>query len=111
LRRGITEESILLVSVLKWFVLASCAGALVGVSTSVFLLVLKSTTEIFGRYSYYFLLIPPVFFFSSLATLYVAPEAEGHGTEKVIEAVHRRSGRIKAMVVPVKLLTTGRPSP
>ena len=36
----------------------------------------------------------------------LAPEAEGHGTEKVIEAVHRHDGYIKAIVVPVKLITT-----
>ena len=34
---------------------------------------------------------------------YLAPGAEGHGTEKVIEAVHKQSGRIKPMVVPIKL--------
>ena len=35
-----------------------------------------------------------------------APEAEGHGTEKVIEAVHRHDGYIKPIVVPIKLVTT-----
>ena len=37
---------------------------------------------------------------------YLAPGAEGHGTEKVIEAVHKQSGRIKPMVVPIKLIAT-----
>ncbi len=106
MRRQITEESILLVSVLKWFVLASLAGSLVGLSTSGFLIALNGTTAYMANFSYYFLLLPLVFFLSSLATEYIAPEAEGHGTEKVIEAVHRRSGRIKAVVVPVKLVTT-----
>jgi len=105
-KREITEESILLVSVLKWFVLASVSGAVVGLSTAIFLIALNRTTAAFKIYPYYFLLIPLTFFLSYLATEYLAPEAEGHGTEKVIEAVHRRSGRIKAMVVPVKLVTT-----
>ena len=37
---------------------------------------------------------------------YLAPDAEGHGTEKVIEAVHKRWGKIKLAVVPVKLVAT-----
>jgi len=37
---------------------------------------------------------------------YLAPDAEGHGTEKVIEAVHKKSGKINAAVVPVKLAAT-----
>jgi H+/Cl- antiporter ClcA len=43
---------------------------------------------------------------SVLLTRYIAPTAAGHGTEKVIEAVHKSAGRIPALVVPVKLVTT-----
>ncbi len=57
-------------------------------------------------YPYHFLLIPLAFFVSAVTIKYLAPEAEGHGTEKVIEAVHRRSGRIQPMVVPIKLIAT-----
>ena len=31
---------------------------------------------------------------------------EGYGTEKVIEAIHRRAGKIPVLVVPVKLVAT-----
>lgn len=34
------------------------------------------------------------------------PDAEGHGTDKIIEAIHKCSGRIKLLVVPVKLVAT-----
>ena len=37
---------------------------------------------------------------------YLAPDASGHGTEKVVEAVHERSGEIDVKVVPVKMITT-----
>ncbi len=57
-------------------------------------------------YQYYFLLLPAAFFVSTFIIQYLAPDAEGHGTEKVIEAVHKNSGRIKAAVVPVKLVST-----
>ena len=36
----------------------------------------------------------------------LAPGAAGHGTEKVIEAIHRQGGRISLKVVPVKLVAT-----
>ena len=45
-------------------------------------------------------------FLSNLIVKYLAPEAEGHGTEKVIEAVHKRSGKINPLVVPIKLIAT-----
>ena len=106
MRKSITEESILLISILKWFVIASIVGVAVGISTAVFLVSLEWSSARLGQNSYYFFLLPVALALSSYITKYLAPEAEGHGTEKVIEAVHRRSGRIKAIVVPVKLVTT-----
>ena len=35
-----------------------------------------------------------------------APSAQGHGTEKVIEAVHKKSGEINIKVIPIKLFAT-----
>jgi H+/Cl- antiporter ClcA len=106
MRKSITEESVLFISILKWFVIASIVGVAVGVSTTVFLVSLEWSSARLGQNSYYFFLLPLALALSSYITKYLAPEAEGHGTEKVIEAVHRRSGRIKAIVVPVKLVTT-----
>ncbi len=106
MKKSITEESILLISVFKWFVLASIVGASVGVSTAFFLKALEWSSAELGQNSYYFFLLPVALALSSYITKYLAPEAEGHGTEKVIEAIHRRAGRIKAIVVPVKLVTT-----
>ena len=106
MRKSITEESILLISIFKWFVLASIVGVAVGVSTTVFLVSLEWSTARLGQNSYFFFLLPVALALSSYISKYLAPEAEGHGTEKVIEAVHRRAGRIKAIVVPVKLVTT-----
>jgi H+/Cl- antiporter ClcA len=106
MRKSITEESILFISILKWFVIASIVGVAVGVSTTIFLVSLEWSSARLGQNSYYFFLLPLALALSSYISKYLAPEAEGHGTEKVIEAVHRRSGRIKAIVVPVKLVTT-----
>ena len=106
MKRSITEESILLVSIFKWFVVASLIGVVVGISTSIFLKSLDWSAARLSEHPYYFLLLPLALALSSYITKYLAPEAEGHGTEKVIEAVHRHNGHIKAIVVPVKLVTT-----
>jgi len=106
MRKSIAEESILLISIFKWFIIASIVGVAVGISTAVFLVSLEWSSARLGQNSYYFFLLPVALALSSYISKYLAPEAEGHGTEKVIEAVHRRSGRIKAIVVPVKLVTT-----
>jgi H+/Cl- antiporter ClcA len=106
MRKKIVEESVLFVSILKWLFLASCIGIFVGLSTTLFLKVLESSSRFTGGFKYYFLLLPGALFMSSLIVRYLAPEAAGHGTEKVIEAVHKRSGKINPFVVPVKLLAT-----
>ena len=106
MKKSITEESILLISIFKWFIVASLIGVVVGVSTTIFLKCLNWSTARLGEHSLYFLLLPLAFATSSYITKYLAPEAEGHGTEKVIEAVHRHGSKIKAIVVPIKLVTT-----
>jgi len=104
--RRLKEETVLFISVVKWVFLAAITGIIVGLSTTVFLKLLVWSTKISGKYQYYFLLLPIALFLSALMVKYLAPDAEGHGTEKVIEAVHKRSGKIKTAVVPVKLVAT-----
>lgn len=105
-RRKILEEGTLFISVLKWSVIATVIGLLVGISTSIFLLLLGSLTIIISEIKFYYFALPVVFVFSALIVKYLAPEAEGHGTEKVIEAIHERSGKISILVIPVKLITS-----
>ncbi len=102
----ITEESVIFISILKWFVLSTAIGVVVGVATAFFLKLLEWGTIRTHAFPYYFLFLPIAFFLSALMIKYLAPGAEGHGTEKVIEAVHKQSGRIKPMVVPIKLIAT-----
>jgi len=104
--KRIPEQTIIFISILKWFALASCIGVIVGLSTTVFLKILMWGSEYAGQYSYYFLLMPVTLFLTSMMVRYLAPDAEGHGTEKVIEAIHKHSGKIKPAVVPIKLVTT-----
>jgi H+/Cl- antiporter ClcA len=105
-KKHLLESSVLFVSILKWLFLATCAGILVGLSTTFFLKLLGISIAASSGYRYYFILLPAALFLSALVVKYLAPDAEGHGTEKIIEAVHKHSGRIKAAVVPVKLVAT-----
>ena len=100
------EEVVLFFSVIKWVFLATIVGILVGISTTLFLKTLDLSISLHANFSYYYLLLPLAILASRLMIKYLAPEAEGHGTEKVIEAIHKRSGKIDVKVVPVKLAAT-----
>ena len=105
-KRKVMEQSVLFVSVVKWIFLASCIGVIVGASTAVFLTLLNGGIALMSRIPYYFLSVPLGLLGSMLLVKYFAPDARGHGTEKIIEAVHRNFGKIKLAVVPVKLAAT-----
>jgi len=106
MRKKVLESSVLFISISKWIFLASVTGIIVGFSTAIFLKLLGLSMNFAQGYKYYFILLPAAMFLSVIIVKYLAPEAEGHGTEKVIEAVHKRSGKINPLVVPVKLLAT-----
>lgn len=106
MKRRITEETILFISVVKWVFLATIIGVIVGASTTLFVAALNWSTKACAAHKYYFLFLPIAMLISAVMVKYLAPDAQGHGTEKVIEAVHKRFGKIKAAVVPVKLFTT-----
>ncbi|HSB32412.1 MAG TPA: chloride channel protein [Candidatus Sulfobium mesophilum] len=106
MRKRVLEGSVLFISISKWIFLASVAGIIVGFSTAIFLKLLGISMDFARGYNYYFVLLPVAMFLSVIIVKYLAPEAEGHGTERVIEAVHKRSGKINPLVVPVKLLAT-----
>ena len=101
-----TEFFILFGSVLKWLIFGSGVGIVVGSSTALFLFLLQSTLKITDRFPYAFALLPLGFMFSWWLTTKVAPEAQGHGTERVIQAIHLREGMINARMIPTKLLAT-----
>ena len=101
------EHSSILLSVSKWVVLSGGVGILIGAIVTLFLNLLAGAEA--GRallpFSYYYLL-PFGLMLSVWLTRTFAPDAKGHGTEKVIEAVHKQNGKIKIAVIPVKLIAT-----
>lgn len=102
----ISEQLTLFASIVKWSAYASVVGVLAGGGTALFLLVLSKSTA-FATATPHFQFFLPLFLIGSSALVrYLAPGAAGHGTEKVIEAVHQNMGHIPLRVVPVKLLAT-----
>jgi len=91
---------------MKWISIASAVGVLIGVSTAGFLLILERSIAQMRVVDYHFFLLPMGMLVSVLVTQRLAPGAAGHGTEKVIKAVHENSGRIPLAVAPIKLVTT-----
>ncbi len=107
MKKTFTESTVLFLSILKWVFLATVAGAIVGGATALFLLLLGLASGASRQMtSLYYLFLPAALFLSALLVKKLAPEAEGHGTDKVIESVHKRSGKIALAVVPVKLVAT-----
>lgn len=66
------------------------------------------TSEFFGPlHRWYLLLLLPVFgLVVGWLVQTFAPEAEGHGTDAVIQAFHRQRGEVRPRVVPIKLLAS-----
>jgi len=101
------EQIGIFISVLKWLVLSSAVGVIIGTSVTLFLkaLQLSENNQSLLPFANYYLL--PL---GLMVTVWLiktfAPDARGHGTEKVIEAVHKKSGKIELAVIPIKLLAT-----
>ena len=100
------EHGTLVASLVKWTLLAAAVGMLAGVGTTIFLRILEWATGEVALAPWRLLWLPPGFVAAHLLVRFLAPDAEGHGTDKVIEAVHQRAGRIPLAVAPVKLAAT-----
>ncbi len=100
------EHGVLVASLIKWTLLAAAVGVLAGVGTAIFLRTLDWAIGEMADAPWRLLWLPPGFVAAHLLVRFLAPDAEGHGTDKVIEAVHQRSGRIALAVAPIKLAAT-----
>ncbi|HEY7202875.1 MAG TPA: chloride channel protein [Methylomirabilota bacterium] len=100
------EHGTLMASLVKWTLLAAAVGVLAGCGTAIFLKILQWGIESMVAVPLRWLWLPVGFAGAFCLVRVLAPDAEGHGTDKVIEAVHQRSGRISLAVAPVKLVAT-----
>lgn len=100
------EEKIILYDVLRWFFLATIIGLGSGLVVTLFIKLLNWGTVYSESFGTYYWFAPAFFIINIILIKYIAPDADGHGTEKVIEAIHKRAGHIKIAVIPIKLIST-----
>ncbi|WP_294964825.1 chloride channel protein [Sulfurimonas sp.] len=107
MKKHTLEQITIFISIAKWLFLSSVIGIVIGASVTLFLKILQFSEQNQDTLPFpHYYLLP----FALVATVWVvtkfAPDAEGHGTEKVIEAVHKKHGKIDIAVIPIKLLAT-----
>ncbi|RXJ97853.1 voltage-gated chloride channel [Arcobacter sp. CECT 8986] len=107
MKKHIIEQLIIFFSVTKWVLLSSFIGVTIGFVITFFLNSIHAaeSSRSFLPFHYYYLL-PFALMLSVYLVKKFAPNAKGHGTEKVIEAVHKKDGKIEVAVIPVKLVAT-----
>ena len=107
IQKHVTEQLAIFFSVSKWIFLSSIIGTIIGSVITLFLKILEYSehSRDLLPFSYYYLLP-----FALVLTVWLiktfAPTAEGHGTEKVISAIHKESGKIDVAVIPIKTVAT-----
>lgn len=104
--KAFTEEAVIFFGIFRWIFLSVLIGIIVGTSTSLFLKALSSSTSIVTSFSHYYFFLPLIFFLNIIITTYISPDSKGHGTEKVIKAIHKLNSKIRFRVVPIKAITT-----
>lgn len=103
----IKNEEIIMANVVKWLALSLIAGVLTGGLIAGFLLALRASIRFVAALpDWRYALIPAGLLGSVYSIRLIAPAAAGHGTDKVISALHYRAGRIPFLVVPAKILST-----
>ncbi len=107
IHKHITEQTAIFFSVTKWVFLSSVIGVIIGATVTLFLKILEYSENSRSMLPFDFYYLLP---FALLLTVWLvktfAPTAEGHGTEKVISAVHKDYGKIDVSVIPIKTLAT-----
>jgi len=107
MKRHITEETIIFFSVIKWLILSTIIGIMIGALMSLFLKILHGSVDAQNIFPFpYYFLLPFALMFTVWIINTFEKNATGHGTEKVIEAVHKKDGYINIKVVPIKLIAT-----
>ena len=100
------SQLVLILNLAKWFFLAVIIGVIVGAVAAFFLKILYFLLVLIQAKNIYYISLPLAFFFSSLMVKYLAPQAEGFGTEKVIAAVHKNRSKISIQEVMVKIFAS-----
>ena len=105
--RELYEEEILFKGFVRWLFLAAVCGVVVGCVVGAFLIVLYRAIDFVNSLPDWRYVLIPLGLLASLYSIKIlAPQAAGHGTDKVIAAIHYKEASIPFAVVPVKILST-----
>jgi H+/Cl- antiporter ClcA len=112
MKKVLREETVLFISVLKWIILATFIGIIVGLSTTVFLKILNLSIRITTSHPYYFLILPFALFINSLFLYKIFATHNVCSTDKVIEVIHKRESIsiisiLKAFFLPILTIASG----
>ncbi len=112
MKRRLAEETVLFVSILKWFILATVTGAIVGTLTALFIHTLNKITVSTAHFPYFFLSLPLVLFLNQILMKKIAPRADAYSTNRVIRAIHHQEkitvlSVLKAFVGPILTIAAG----
>ncbi len=88
------ELIVLSLSVAKWSLFSVIIGSLVGIISVAYLKALHSSISLVEKIPYYFLFIPLIFAINLWIIKIAKSEDENKGAEHIIEAVHKKSGRV-----------------
>ena len=99
-------QTLVILTTLKWVLLAIIAGVTTGVPTGVFLRLLDGGTGLVYSWSSFFVLTPLALLLSSFIMHRFAGDTRIQGTEMVIEALHNRDGYISPRNLLAKTVAT-----
>lgn len=116
-----TEEKANLMSIAKWFLLASMMGVLVGGATTFFLKTLHFTIDITHGLnwdfagtgtSFWFVLLPVGLFISALLSRHLLGRHKDYTTDRVIKTIHKSESMsfvsiLKSFFLPIITIATG----
>lgn len=105
--QSVKNEEILFRGVVKWLILAGICGLVTGSVVGLFLIVLFRCIDFVDALPDWKVMLIPVGLLASLYSIKIfAPAAAGHGTDKVIAAIHYKGGKVPFKVVPIKIIAT-----
>lgn len=103
----IFEEEILFKGFVKWLFLATVCGVVVGCVVGFFLIVLFRAIDFVNALPDWRYALIPLGLLASLFSIRIfSPQAAGHGTDKVISAIHYKEASVPFSVVPIKIIST-----
>lgn len=108
----VSEQTVLITSIIKWVILAIVIGGVVGLTTTAFIKLLDLNIAKFKTNPYFLFFIPIVFFINALIVYYLWPKDDVDTTDKVIKSIHENKGiswksGIKAFFLPILTIAGG----